>query len=68
MSKSLIENVENKLDHLIRWCQLLEKENATLKAKEQEWDQERKRLVEKNEIARNRVEEMIQHLKDLETD
>ncbi len=68
MSKDLLEQVESKLDDLIRLCQRLEKENATLKAKEAGWEQERKRLVEKNEIARKRVEAMIQHLKALESE
>jgi len=68
MSASLVKSVEEKLDELIRLCNRLEKENATLKAQEQGWEQERKRLVEKNDIARTRVEAMIQHLKDLESE
>lgn len=68
MSATLLKDVENKLDELITLCNRLEKENATLLAKEQGWKQERKRLMEKNEIARTRVEAMIQHLKDLETE
>lgn len=66
MSSSLMNNIEDKLDELIRLCARLEKENATLKAKEDSWEQERKRLIEKNEIARTRVEAMIKHLKNLE--
>ncbi|MFL0811413.1 MAG: TIGR02449 family protein [Agarilytica sp.] len=66
MSSSPMKNIEDKLDDLIRLCARLEKENATLKAKESSWEQERKRLIEKNEIARTRVEAMIKHLKTLE--
>lgn len=68
MSASQLKEIENKLDELIRLCNQLEKENATLKAREASWDQERKRLIEKNEIARKRVEAMILHLKTLETE
>lgn len=68
MSASLLKSLEDKLDELIRSHNRLEKENATLRAKEEAWQQERKRLVEKNEIARTRVEAMIQHLKNLETE
>lgn len=68
MSTPLINHVEDQLDQLISHCHKLEKENATLKAKEQGWQQERQRLMEKNEIARKRVESMIQHLKDLESE
>ncbi len=68
MSSSLLKNIEDKLDELIRRNTQLEKENATLMAKESSWEQERKRLIEKNDIARTRVEAMIKHLKDLETE
>lgn len=68
MSSDLLKDVEAKLDELIQLCNRLEKENATLKAKEQGWQQERTRLLEKNEIARKRVEAMIQHLKEMEAD
>ncbi len=68
MSSSLLKNIEDKLDELIRRNTQLEKENATLTAKESSWEQERKRLIEKNDIARTRVEAMIKHLKDLETE
>ncbi len=68
MSASSLQNIEDKLDELIRLCTHLEKENATLQAKEASWDQERTRLTEKNEIARKRVEAMITHLKNLETE
>ncbi len=68
MSVSQLKEIESQLDDLIRLCNQLEKENSTLKAKEASWDQERKRLVEKNEIARKRVEAMILHLKTLEAE
>lgn len=68
MAASLLKSVEDKLDQLIRQCNKLEKENAMLKAETKSWQQERKRLMEKNEIARKRVEAMIQHLKTLETE
>ncbi|VUD53833.1 hypothetical protein TDB9533_01914 [Thalassocella blandensis] len=68
MSADLLKDVEAKLDELIHLCNRLEKENATLKAKEQGWQQERARLLEKNEIARTRVEAMIKHLKEMEAD
>lgn len=68
MSANLLKDVEAKLDELIQLCNRLEKENATLKAKEQGWQQERARLLEKNDIARTRVEAMIKHLKEMEAD
>ncbi len=68
MTSQTLKDIENKLDELISLCNRLEKENATLKAKEESWKQERTRLLEKNEIARSRVEAMIARLKNLETE
>lgn len=65
MSRKLLLDLEGKLDELIGVCTSLEKENAKLKAREETWQQERTRLVEKNEIARSRVEAMIMRLKSL---
>lgn len=55
-----------KVESLITLCQKLRQENQTLRANEQQWKQERASLIEKNEIARTRVEAMIGRLKALE--
>lgn len=68
MSKTEMEQVEAKLDELIGLCSRLEQENATLRAKEDSWHQERLRLLEKNDIARKRVEAMIERLKKIHTE
>lgn len=68
MSVDRLNDIEAKLDELIQLCTRLEKENVTLRAKQQSWQQERTRLLEKNEIARKRVEAMIKHLKEMEAD
>lgn len=68
MSDDLLRALENKMDQLIHRCHQLQQENAELKARESEWQQERTRLIEKNELARNRVEAMISHLKNLDTE
>ena len=67
VNQSALSNIENKLDQLINLCQRLEKENQSLKDKETDWARERTRLIEKNELARTRVEAMISRLKNLET-
>jgi len=66
MSEDLTLTLEAKLDELIRQCNRLQQENAQLKTREAQWQQERVRLVEKNELARTRVEAMITRLKSLE--
>jgi len=68
MSKHLLNEIEVKLDELIKRCDKLDEENTKLKANEQGWQKERTRLIEKNEKARTRVEAMIAHLKNLEVE
>jgi cell division protein ZapB len=68
MSDELLLSLETKLDRLILLTSRLQQENADLKARESAWQQERVRLIEKNELARSRVEAMITHLKSLDTE
>ena len=80
MTDQLLLSFEEKLDQLIQWCEHLSEENARLQQavgdaqrresdwqlREADWNTERTRLVEKNELAENRVEAMISRLKNLE--
>lgn len=68
MSDELLLSLETKLDRLILLTSRLQQENTELKARESAWQQERVRLIEKNELARSRVEAMITHLKSLDTE
>jgi len=68
MSDELLLSLETKLDRLILLTGRLQQENIDLKARENAWQQERVRLIEKNELARSRVEAMITHLKSLDTE
>lgn len=63
-----LQAIEQKLDALLEERQVLLQENQALKHAEQRWQQERASLVEKNELARGRIEAMIQRLKSLESD
>lgn len=60
-----LQTLSQKLDELIRHCEQLGHDNQQLLQREQQWQDERSRLIEKNELARTRVEAMIQHLKSL---
>lgn len=66
MSERLIAEVEAKLEQLIQRCQQLDAENRNLRRQEQEWTSERTRLMEKNELARSRIESLITRLKQFE--
>lgn len=68
MSNDLLLALETKLDKLILHCNRLKQENAELKARESDWQRERVRLIEKNDLARSRVEAMITHLRNLDAD
>jgi cell division protein ZapB len=66
MSERLIAEVEAKLEQLVRRCQQLDAENRNLRQQEQEWISERSHLMEKNELARSRIESLITRLKQFE--
>jgi cell division protein ZapB len=68
MPHDLLQSLEAKMDRLICACERLQEENRELKARANEWQRERIRLVEKNELARGRVEAMITRLKSLESE
>jgi cell division protein ZapB len=63
-----MEQLEQKVDELIELCTILGRENRALRAQQQNWSSERAKLIEKNELAKSRVESMITRLKTLEQD
>ncbi len=60
--------LEEKVEELIELCNVLGKENRALRTQQQNWTTERAKLIEKNELAKSRVESMITRLKTLEQD
>jgi len=62
-----IEKLESQVDVLIRLVQQLKEENSSLRNQQNSLQHERARLVEKNEMAKTRVEAMISRLKALES-
>lgn len=58
--------LEQKIDELIMLCDQLNSENHVLRSRESNWALERARLVEKNELARVKIEAMISRLKSLD--
>lgn len=57
-----------KLELLIQRVEQLKAHNRLLLANELTWREERAHLIEKNELARHKVESMISRLKALEQD
>ena len=66
MADNPVKAVEKKIDELIQLCEQLNRENQTLKASAASWQRERESLLEKTNLARNKVESMIQRLRALE--
>ena len=60
--------LEVKIEELIGLCTVLTKENRALRTQQQNMTTERAKLIEKNELAKSRVESMITRLKALEQD
>ncbi|KAF3981110.1 MAG: TIGR02449 family protein [Methylococcales symbiont of Hymedesmia sp. n. MRB-2018] len=65
-SSSELKYLEEKLDLLIEKYESTEKENSSLKVKQDELVRERAKLLEKTTLARTRVEAMITRLKSME--
>ena len=62
-----LQQLEQKVDSLIRACSELLQENRSLKNQQEHLMSERATLIEKTESARTRVEAIISRLKSLET-
>ena len=61
-----LNHLEDKIDQLIALVDELEHKQAGMVAEKESWIAERNRLIEKNELARTKVEAMISRLKSLE--
>ena len=66
MAENQLKTLEKKIDELIALCSDLNRENQSLKHESMSWQDERLRLVENNELARVKVEAMINRLQALE--
>ena len=58
--------LERKIADLIHLCDQLKTENRALKVEALSWQHEREQLIQKTEMARIKVEAMIERLKTLE--
>jgi cell division protein ZapB len=66
MAENQLKALEKKIDELITLCGELDRENQALKADRDGWRRERKDLIDKNELARNKVEAMIGRLRAMD--
>jgi len=61
-----LDTLERQVEQLIRTCDRLREENASLRASQEHLVAERAELIEKTELARSRVEAMVTRLKAME--
>ena len=66
MSDTSFNTLEDKVDELIQLCSAMKNENQMLRDDKHNWENERRGLIEKNELARTRLEKVLQRLKTLE--
>ena len=67
MESSGTEQLEQQLDSLIQRYQELRDENRKLRTSKDELEGERKKLLDKNELATAKIEAMINRLKSMES-
>ena len=65
MAENQLKVLEQKIDELITLCRDLNRENQRLKADHASWQQERKALMDKNQLAMNKVKAMIDRLRTM---
>ncbi len=66
MEQPELEALASKLDRLIERCHKLEQDNAAMRALQDDWNRERAQLMQKNDLAKNKIEAMIGRLRALE--
>jgi cell division protein ZapB len=66
MAEAQLKALEQKIDELIALCSELNRENQLLKSRSADWQRERQDLIQKNELARTKVEAMIDRLRTME--
>jgi len=68
MDKNAIQQLEQQVDELLRTSRRLREENMLLKSQQAAWLSERAQLIEKTDVARNRIEKMVSRLKQLDSE
>ncbi|MBA2491867.1 MAG: TIGR02449 family protein [Gammaproteobacteria bacterium] len=65
-AQSQLRRLEDRVNRLIAYSQRLKEENVALRVQQQTLAAQRASLIDKHEMARSRVEAMINRLKSME--
>lgn len=66
MEKSEIQQLERDVEELLRISRRSREENILLRSQQAAWLLERAQLIEKTDLARNRIEKMMARLKEMD--
>lgn len=66
MHTKQLRDLQRKIDKLLSIHEELREQNRTMRMAEADWQTERAKLIQQNEMARRKVNEMIQRLQTLE--
>tara|TARA_R110002049_G_scaffold302404_1_gene495211 strand:+ start:1184 stop:1393 length:210 start_codon:yes stop_codon:yes gene_type:complete len=66
MEKSEIQQLERDVEELLRVSRRSREENMLLRSQQAAWLIERAQLIEKTDLARNRIEKMMARLKEMD--
>ncbi|MEQ9021211.1 MAG: TIGR02449 family protein [Pseudomonadales bacterium] len=66
MSDNSFESLNDKVDDLIDLCAEMKRENQMLKADANSWQSDRKKLVQKNQEAKSKLEAILVRLKAMD--
>ena len=66
MSDDALKTLADNIDQLVGLCARLDRENRALKEENLRYQQERRDLMAKNEMARSRVEATLHRLRSME--
>lgn len=58
--------LDQKIEYLVTLCQKLQADNRRLQQRERTWRAEKAQLMEKNDLARNKIEAMLGRVRALE--
>tara|TARA_R110002111_G_scaffold35012_19_gene68991 strand:- start:1729 stop:1938 length:210 start_codon:yes stop_codon:yes gene_type:complete len=68
MEKDDLQQLEQQVDDLLRVSRRMREENMLLKSQQSAWLAERAKLVERTELARGRIDKMVERLKELDNE
>lgn len=66
MPENELEKLEQRINELVALCKQLREENRSLQRKQEQMNNERAQLIQRNELVRARVEAMVSRLKSME--